>query len=253
MSQREPARVALFITCLTDTFLPRAGEAVVRVLRHFGCRVAFPAAQTCCGQPAINSGFRAEAARAAGAFVSAFAGYEWVVTPSASCAETVRRHLAELIGESDPRHAAAKTLAGRTYEFTHFLKSVLGVDTSSLLRLPCPTTCHYACHSRGVCTPDEFVDSLRRAAGGPLRAPRHVDLCCGFGGLFSLEFPTVSAAMLDQRLSELSESGAELVVCNEAGCTLNLAGAAHRRGLPLRFAHIAELLAESLGLLEPAR
>ncbi len=246
--------VALFVTCLTDTFFPRVGEAVVCVLRHFGCTVEFPEAQTCCGQPGYTAGFHAEAARVARRFVQVFGGCEHVVTPSASCAGMVRHHLVELL-EQDPRHAdAARRVAARTFEFGEFLTRVLKLNVAELLRVDEPMTIHWPCHARGVYSAQDLQNWLTRAdgaeGGASLRCPEHADLCCGFGGVFSVDCAEISGAMLRDRLEELSATGARLVVCSEGGCTLQLAGGARRAGLPLRFKHLAELLAESLGLME---
>ena len=242
-------KVALFVTCLTDTYYPRVGEAVVRVLRHFGCDVEFPAEQTCCGQPAFNSGFHDEAAAVARRMLRVFEPYQTVVTPSASCAGMVKHHFAELLAGDADECAAAERLAARTHEFSTFLANELGVKISAHLEFDEPITFHYPCHARGVYALDELTGWLACAAVD-LRRPRHADLCCGFGGVFSVEFPEISGAMLKDKLDELSATGARLVVCNEGGCALNMSGGAHRRGLPLRFKHLAECLAESLGLME---
>lgn len=242
---------ALFITCLTDTFFPRVGEAVVRVLRHFGCRVEFPAAQTCCGQPAFNSGFPREAAAVARRMIRIFEPYEHVVTPSASCAAMVRHHFADLLADDAATRAAAESLARRTHEFTRFLTHVLGVTLEPHLRFDEPVTWHYPCHARGIVPLEELRTTMERCTGGAVRSPAQQELCCGFGGLFAAEFPEISGGMLRDRLDELVATGARLVLCNEAGCTLHMLGGAARCGLPLRFRHLAECLAESLGLMEP--
>jgi L-lactate dehydrogenase complex protein LldE len=242
-------RVALFVACLNDTFFPRVGEAVVRVLRHVGCAVRFPADQTCCGQPAYNSGFREDAARVAERMLDVFAGEDYVVTPSASCATMLKLHLPELLAGEPARAAAAAGLAARTWEFAAFLTEVLGLRLSDLLRVRQPCTFHYGCHARPLISPQEHERVLRDALGAQLRCPAHVDLCCGFGGMFAVEFASISQAMLQDRLDELSATKVELVLCSEAGCALNLAGAAHRAGRALRFKHLAEVIAESLGLM----
>lgn len=244
-----PPQVALFITCLTDTFYPRVGEAVVRVLRHFGCDVCFPSEQTCCGQPAHNSGQHQLAASVARRMISVFEQYPHVVTPSASCAAMVTQHFGELLADDRTWGRRAADLAERTFEFTVFVRDVLGVDPADHLRFDQPFTFHYPCHARHAYSPDELIALLRRAGGDLLRVPRYPDLCCGFGGVFSVDYPEISGAMLGDKLDQLAATGAKLVVCNEAGCGLNMAGGADRRGLELRFKHIAELLAESLELM----
>jgi L-lactate dehydrogenase complex protein LldE len=243
--------VALFATCLTDTFYPRVGQAVVRLLRHFGCRVCFPDGQTCCGQPAYNSGFHAEAAALLHRMTRVFAPYACVVTPSASCAAMVKHHGPPLLADTPPAHEAALRLADKTWEFNTFLRDQLNVDVAGLLRFEEPVTFHYPCHARELYSPADLQGWLR-GNGHDVRTPVHADLCCGFGGVFAVEFPEVSGAMLDDKLTELAATGATLVICNEAACALQMMGGARRRGLPLRFKHLAECLAESLGLLEPA-
>jgi L-lactate dehydrogenase complex protein LldE len=244
-------RVGLFITCLTDTYFPRVGAAVVRVLRHYGCQVECPAGQTCCGQPAYNSGFHTEAAALARRMIPLFEPFEYVVTPSASCAAMVQHHFAELMGADSAWRARAESLAARTYEFSVFLRERLHVDLAAHLRFEGPFTYHYPCHARDSYSAATLADELGRSAGARLVAPARTDLCCGFGGMFAIDFPEISAAMLDEKLAVLTATGARTIVCNEGGCTLHMAGGAHRRGLPLRFTHVAEQLAESLGLLEP--
>lgn len=246
-----PPHVALFITCLNDTFYPRVGEAVVRVLRHLGCRVSFPTEQTCCGQPAYNSGAREEAALVADRMLDVFAPYEWVVSPSASCVSMVREHFPALLADDPPRAALARDLASRTFEFSCFLERVLNVDIPALLKLDEPTTYHYPCHARGQFSPNDLNRTLGGDAQPNLRTPEHPDLCCGFGGVFSVDYAEVSGAMLADKLAEFTNTGAKQVICSEAGCGLNIAGGAKRHGADLRFKHLAEVLAESLNLLEP--
>lgn len=243
--------VALFVTCLTDTFYPRVGEAVVRVLRHFGCHLYFPAGQTCCGQPAYNSGFHAEAARLVRRMATVFADYAHVVTPSASCATMIRKHGPPLLANDPPARAAAQRLADKTWEFATFLRDVLHVDIGAHLKFNEPVTFHYPCHARELYSLDDLRGWLAGGNGRDVRTPPHGDVCCGFGGVFAVDFPEVSGAMLEDKLAELTATGARLVICNEGACALQMMGGARRRGIALRFKHLAECLAESLGLLEP--
>lgn len=236
--------VALFVTCLTDTFFPRVGEAIVRILRHYGCTVTFPPQQTCCGQPAYNSGNHAEAAALARHTARVFDDCEQVVSPSASCVTMVSRHAPALL----PQDPAVRHVAERTFEFCTFLRDQLRVDIADTLQCAEPVTFHYPCHARGVY---EVADLQRWLSRLDLRVPERPDLCCGFGGIFAIDFPELSGGMLQDKLKQLGDTGASLVISNEAACTLQMAGGARRAGLRLRFRHVAELLAESLGLLEP--
>lgn len=244
-------RVALFVTCLTDTFFPRVGEACVCVLRHFGCDVEFPLEQTCCGQPAVNSGLRPEAAILARRMIDVFAPYDLIVCPSASCVATMRHHYLDLLQDAPEARDKAQALLDRTFEITLFLTERLGVDLAALLAAPTPTTYHWPCHARGLYSPAQLQAWLSNPAA-TCKPPGRPDLCCGFGGSFAIDFPGISLAMMNDKLADLTATGATQIVCNEGGCSLHLSGGAHRRDLPLRFKHIIELLAESLGLMEPA-
>jgi L-lactate dehydrogenase complex protein LldE len=235
-------RTAIFITCLTDTFFPRVGTALVRVLRHFDCPVTFPEKQTCCGQPAYNSGFHDEAACLVRRMADLFANFDRVITPSASCATLVKQHGPALLDE--PR---VRDLADRTYEVCTFLEHELDLDFTELVHTHEPTTYHYPCHARETYT----LADLQRWLSGirDLRHPPRPDLCCGFGGVFAVDFPELSGNMLTDKLQVLAGTGAELVISNEAACTLQMAGGARRANLPLRFKHMIEIVAENLGLM----
>lgn len=243
--------VALFVTCLTDTFFPRVGTAVVRVLRHFGSTVHFPAQQTCCGQPAYNSGFHHEAAALVRRMVRLFPPDLPIVTPSASCATLIRDHGPDLFPDEPDFQAEVRDLGRRTHEFATFLRDRLHVDPAEYIRFAEPVTFHYPCHARGYYQVADLVHWLS-GAGNEVRTPERPDLCCGFGGVFAVDFPAVSGNMLADKLAQLVGTGAELVVSNEAACTLQIAGGARRAGHHLRFKHLAECLAESLGLMEAA-
>lgn len=245
-------RVALLVTCLVDTFLPRVGEACVRVLRHFGCDVEFPEGQTCCGQPAFNSGAHDDARAVARHMIRVFEPCQAVVTPSASCATMVRRHFPELFEHEPQSRDAARELASRTFEFCEFLRTRLNVRIEDHLRFDQPVTFHYPCHARDIYSPADLAALMLAAAGPQLRSPEQGDLCCGFGGMFAVDYPGVSGGLLEDKLAQLSATGAATVVCNEGGCALQIAGGAHRRGVPLRRKHVAEHLAESLGLMDAA-
>ncbi|HNQ22685.1 MAG TPA: (Fe-S)-binding protein [Phycisphaerae bacterium] len=243
--------VALFITCLTDTFEPGVGVAVVRVLRHFGCRVHFPSAQTCCGQAHYNNGYHAAAAALGRRMVDIFEPYPYVVTPSGSCAAMVRLHTPGLLAD-DPCYAArAQALADKTWEFGQFLLNVLHADPKALPRgADGPVTYHYSCHLRHLQTPEEGVRLVSELPGIDFRPLERIDQCCGFGGAFHVLYPDISDAMTGDKLDCIARTGARTVVCNEAGCGMTLGGAARRRGLNVTFRHVAELWAERLGTLD---
>jgi L-lactate dehydrogenase complex protein LldE len=238
-----PRDVALFIPCLTDQYYPRVGLAAARVLERLGCRVHYPPDQTCCGQQFHNNGYVAEARSLARHMLEVFAPYGEVVTPSASCCAMVRRHYPRLL----PDEPAAAALAGRTWEFSEYLHTVLRADLSGLA-LPEPTavTYHPACHLRDLGIADATPELLRRLGNVDFRPAERPEVCCGFGGTFALKFSAVSGVMAAEKASQLAATGAARAICNEAGCTMNLWGLCQRRGLSVRFQHVAELLAEAM-------
>lgn len=239
-------RVALFVTCLTDQFYPRVGIAVTKILEKLGCRVEFPQTQTCCGQPFFNNGFDDPARVLARRMVEIFSGYDFVVTPSGSCCAMVREHYPELLGESDGQ---VRKLIFSTYEFVEFLDKVLKVDFSAF-QLPesRSITYHYTCHLRGLGVADEGVRLLRQIGNVDFRAMEKSDQCCGFGGTFALKYPAISGAIVEDKTRCIAATKAETLVCNDAGCTMNISGMCHRQNMGTRTTHIAELIAEAMGL-----
>jgi L-lactate dehydrogenase complex protein LldE len=245
--------VGLFITCLTDTFQPRVGAAVVAVLRRFGCLVRFPAGQTCCGQPAYNNGLKGEAAPLVERLARLFEADDHVVSPSASCVAMVKLHGPELFEPGSAARQRVETLGTKLYDFTTFLTEVLEVELAGLLpRIDAERVMyHYPCHNRGM-TSLTVATSRAQAMLGDRYVPlNRADQCCGFGGAFATEFGSISGAMLEEKLECVHASGADVVICDEAGCRMNIAGGLHRRGRPVRVAHTAELLAEAMGLSLP--
>ncbi|HEY3242972.1 MAG TPA: (Fe-S)-binding protein [Phycisphaerae bacterium] len=241
-------KVSLFITCLADNFFPRMGIAVVKVLEHFGCRVDFPCAQTCCGQPLYNNGFQRQARELARRMVRIFADSEYVVTPSGSCAAMVQEHYSGPLNND----AAARRLAANTYEFTEFLGKVLKVDLRQAeVRWRGNVTYHYSCHLRGLGVTDEAVRLMRQIDGIEYVPSEKADQCCGFGGMFATKYPQISGALVRDKVTCIAASGAETVVSNEPGCTMNISGACRRQRCPVAFISLAEIIAEGLGLMEP--
>jgi L-lactate dehydrogenase complex protein LldE len=241
--------VALFVTCLTDQFYPRVGVAITKILEHYGCKVSFPKDQTCCGQPFYNNGFHPEAAELARGFVRAFDGHEYIVTPSGSCCSMVRGHFSELLSDDPAWSAKMKRVAGRTYEFVEFLDKVLKIDASKF-KLPRPEaiTYHYVCHLRGIGVKDEGVRFLKQIGNVDFRPMEKTDQCCGFGGTFATKYPAISGAIVEDKMQCVAATGATTLVCNDAGCTMNISGMCHRHGVAVQTIHIAELLAEAMGL-----
>jgi L-lactate dehydrogenase complex protein LldE len=236
-------KASLMVTCLGDALFSRAGVAAVEVLERLGVDVDFPGRQTCCGQPAFNSGYRDETRTMARAFLRAFADSEAVVSISGSCTAMVRHHYPPLFAGLH-EEAAAKRLAARTYEFSEFLVDVLGVE-----RLPVAlsgrATLHHSCHTRRLLGVVEQPERLLNMVAGldlvPL--PRATD-CCGFGGTFAVKMPAISAALVDEKVDHVLATGAELLVGLDTSCLMNIEGRLRRRGSSVRVKHLAEVLAE---------
>ena len=245
-------RVALFSTCLAEALAPRALKAAVLVLEHVGMAVEFPAAQTCCGQPMLSNGLPADAARLARRMAEIFAPYDAVVTPSGSCCSVVREKYAGLFDAGTSDRAAVDELAAKTYELVEFLEIKLKVDPSKLAprTASASLTCHDACHLRGINRHGCTAPFLGRSGCADVRELPDMAQCCGFGGMFSTQFPEVSTALGEEKLGHVAATGASTLVASDTGCAAHLAGLAHRKGVTLRVISPAEALAESLGLLE---
>jgi L-lactate dehydrogenase complex protein LldE len=221
--------------------------AVVRVLRHLGVEVDFPLAQTCCGQPTLNAGFLAETRQVAAHMIDVFDASEYVVTPSGSCCSVVREHYPHLF-DGDPDMAdRADRLAGKTYEFIEFLLKVLKVDIADLdLSFVGQATYHFNCHLRGLGMSDEAIEVMRKVDGLEYLPMEKHDQCCGFGGLFAIKYDKISEAIVEDKAQCILKSGANMLVCNDAGCTMNINGFLRRRGSSVRCIHIAEILDEAI-------
>src|SRR5438045_2281868 len=178
--------VALFITCLTDQFYPHVGIAVTKILERHGCRVSFPAAQTCCGQPFFNNGFHPEARELAKRFIEIFEPYDYIVSPSGSCCAMVREQYEQLLKDDPVWSARMHKVVGRTFEFVEFLEKIVNVDFSKItLKTPESITYHYTCHLRGLGITDSGVRILKEIGNVDFRPMEKTDQCCGFGGTFA--------------------------------------------------------------------
>jgi len=246
-------RVALFTTCLAEALAPRALKATVLVLEHVGVRPEMPAAQTCCGQPMLSNGLPADAAALARRMCEVFAPFDAVVTPSGSCCSVVREKYEALFAHGSADHKAVVALPAKTFELIEFLETQLKIDPSSLrgksTSSAAPLTCHDACHLRGIHRHGSTAPFLARACCGEVRELPDMAQCCGFGGMFSTQFPEVSTALGEEKLAHVASTGASTLVASDTGCAAHLAGLAHRKGVALRVISPAEALAESLGLL----
>lgn len=233
--------VSLMITCLGDVLRPTAGVATVRLLRRLGVAVEFPEAQTCCGQPFFNSGYRDGARRLAKHTIGTFDDGRPVVVPSGSCAAMVKLEYPHLFPEGSPWKQRAEDLAARTFELCDFLVNQIGVvDVGA--RFEGSVTYHYACHLRGLGLTDEAPRLLQAIEGVRYMPIERQDQCCGFGGSFAVRYPHVSGAMVEDKVGCVTRTGADVVASTDAGCLMNIGGYLRRRGLGTRAMHLVELL-----------
>ncbi|MFD5097519.1 (Fe-S)-binding protein [Streptomyces albidochromogenes] len=242
-------RVALFVTCVNDALFPRTGQAVVRLLERLGVEVEFPQAQSCCGQPQYNTGYRRETEPLVRRFDAAFADYEYVVTPSGSCAAMVRDNYprigakAAAEGRGQALAEAAARAGPKTYELTEFLVDVLGV-TDVGAWFPHTVTYHPTCHGLRVLGLGERPRALlERVKGLELVDLPGAQECCGFGGTFAVKNAAVSAAMGADKARAIESTGAAAVCTVDNSCLLHIGGTLARRGSSVRPVHIAEILA----------
>jgi L-lactate dehydrogenase complex protein LldE len=229
------------VTCLGDALFPNVGVATVRLLRRLGVDVDFPERQTCCGQPHFNSGYHRETRELARHTIQAFRHSPLVVTPSGSCAAMVKLEYAELFRHDLVWHDRAEALAERTHELSDFLVNVLGVEDVGAC-FPGKVTYHSACHLRGLRLFTEPERLLRRVRDLEYVPLERTDECCGFGGSFSVRFPGISGAMVQDKAAFIEQTGADAVVATDAGCLMNIAGCLRRRGSRVQTVHLAEVL-----------
>jgi L-lactate dehydrogenase complex protein LldE len=236
-------RISLFVTCIVDQLFPNVGLAMADVLERLGYRVDFPEAQTCCGQPAFNTGYRAEAREVARHFLKVFGDAEYVVVPSGSCTSMITHHYAELFAKEPEMLAKAEALETRVWEFSKFLLEVARAEDVGA-RLEEVVTFHDSCHALrelGIRTgPRRLLSHVR---GLELREMDLAEECCGFGGTFSVKFAEVSGGMARTKIDSIVRSGASTVVALDASCLMQIRGALSRAGLPIRTMHLAEVLA----------
>jgi L-lactate dehydrogenase complex protein LldE len=246
-------RVALMVTCINDALFPDAGRAVVTLLRRLGVDVEFPEAQTCCGQPMVNTGYLDEAVPVLRTFVSAFAGYDYVVTPSGSCAGSARHQhgiVARRSGDAGLAGAVAD-LSPRVLELSEFLVDVLGV-TDVGASFPHTVTYHPTCHSlRMLGVGDRPLSLLREVRGIRLVELPAADACCGFGGTFAVKNADTSVAMGADKARNVVASGAEVLVAGDSSCLMHIGGTLSRQRAGVRTVHLAEVLASTTGAEHP--
>ena len=236
-------RVALFVTCLVDLFRPTVGFAAVKLLEDAGCTVEVPRRQTCCGQPAYNSGDRADAEAIALQVFDAFAGYDYVVAPSGSCAGMLRVHYTELFADDSENLPRAQELAERSWELVSFLVDVCGMETVAA-NWQRRVTYHDACSGlRELGVKLQPRQLLASVSGLRLAELPGAEVCCGFGGTFCVKYPEISDKMVTDKAADIAGTGAEAVLSGDMGCLLNIAGKLYRQGRLVEVRHVAEVLA----------
>ncbi|MCS1392727.1 (Fe-S)-binding protein [Lysinibacillus boronitolerans] len=234
-------KVTLFATCLGDMFQGNVGKAVVEVLERLGCDIDFPEDQICCGQPAYNSGYVKESKNAMKKMITAFEHAEYVVSPSGSCAYMLKEYPAVFKGDPiwEPK---AQTLAAKTYEFTEFIVNVLKIEDVGA-RLEGTATYHTSCHmTRLLGVTEAPLHLLKNVKGLHYVDLPGKDRCCGFGGTFSVKMGNISGEMVNEKVLNVEETGADILIGADAGCLLNIGGRIQRQDKPIKVMHIAEVL-----------
>ena len=244
-----PPRVALFVTCLVDLHRPSVGFAAIKLLEAAGCQVEVPRAQTCCGQPAYNSGDRATARDLARGVVEAFAGYDYIVVPSGSCGGMLRDHFPGLFDDDPDLRRRADAMAAKTYELVSFLTDVRGM-TDPHAAYAGIVTYHDSCAGlRELGVRDQPRALLGKVAGLTLTEMAEPEVCCGFGGTFCVKYPDISTRMVADKTRDVAATGADTLLAGDMGCLLNMAGRLAREGSPIKVRHVAEVLAGMTGEL----
>ncbi|RBW69575.1 (Fe-S)-binding protein [Bacillus taeanensis] len=234
-------KVTLFVTCLVDMFQTGAGRAAVELLEKLGCEVEFPETQTCCGQPAYNSGYVKESKEAMKRMIQTFENAEYVVTPSGSCA-TMFREYPHVFAGDHVWEDRAFNLANKTYELTQFIVDVLKVENVGA-KLNGKATYHKSCHMTRLLgvkeAPTKLLENVEGLEYIPLPNSHN---CCGFGGTFSVKMGNISEQMVDEKVRSIEETEADYLIGADCGCLMNIGGRIERKGKPIKVLHIAEVL-----------
>ncbi len=243
-------RVALFVTCLVDLWRPSVGFAAIRLLEAAGCQVEVPRLQTCCGQPAYNTGDRATTRSLARGILDAFAGYEYVVVPSGSCAGMLRIHMPHLFDDDPNLRAKADAVAAKTYELVAFLVDVLDVREPPA-RFAGTVTYHDSCAGLRELGVKDQPRRLLLAGGATIAEMTEPEICCGFGGTFCVKYPDISVRMAADKARDIAATNAPMVLAGDMGCLLNIAGKLSREGRAVAARHVAEVLSGIAGEVPP--
>ncbi|MGE0417433.1 MAG: (Fe-S)-binding protein [Acetobacteraceae bacterium] len=249
--QSAKPRVALFVTCLVDLHRPSVGFAAIDLLREAGCQVEVPRDQTCCGQPAYNSGDRTTARDLAVRHLEAFSGFDYVVVPSGSCGGMLRHHVPHLFDDDPNLRARADALAAKTYELVSFLTDVMKLDTLKARHAGGTVTYHDSCSGLRELGIKGQPRALLAAIGAPVVEMTEPETCCGFGGTFCVKYPEISVRMVSDKTRDVVATNADTVLAGDMGCLLNIAGRLKREGHRTRVRHVAEVLAGITDRLPP--
>ncbi|KJS20346.1 MAG: Fe-S oxidoreductase [Hoeflea sp. BRH_c9] len=236
-------RVGLFATCLVDLFRPSVGFASVKLLQDAGCEVHVPIAQTCCGQPAYNTGDKADTRAIAEQVIEAFEGFDFIVAPSGSCAAMLKKHYPGLFEGDALWEDRAKAFSGKCHELISFLTDVMMVrDTGA--RLDAKVTYHDSCSGlRELGIQEQPRKLLANVNGVEVHEMADSDVCCGFGGTFCVKYSDISNAIVTKKVGNIDASGADLLLAGDLGCLMNMAGKLKRQGSDVEVRHVAEVLA----------
>ena len=242
MSHPQPS-VALFVTCLVDLMRPSIGFAAVKLLEAAGCRVAVPEMQTCCGQPAYNSGDRKGTRRFARQVIEAFSPFDYVVAPSGSCAGMLKMHYPRLFDDDPAMRGKAEALAAKVHELVSFLVDVRGMESVQAAYRG-SVAYHDSCSGlRELGIAEQPRALLRKIEGLKLVELAEREACCGFGGTFCVKYSDISNAMVARKTADIARTGADLVLAGDLGCLMNIAGKLKREGSSIEARHVAEVLA----------
>lgn len=234
-------KVALFATCLVDMFQGNVGKATVELLERLDCEVDFPASQVCCGQPSYNSGYVEESKGSMKNMITAFENAEYVVTPSGSCAYMFKEYPHVFKGD-DIWETRAQALADKTFELTEFIVNILRIENVGA-RLKGKATYHTSCHmTRLLGVKEAPIILLKNVEGLEYVELPDKDRCCGFGGTFSVKMGNISGQMVDEKVCNVEETAADILIGADAGCLINIGGRIGRTGKPIKVMHIAEVL-----------
>ncbi len=236
-------RVGLFVTCLVDLFRPTVGFAAVKLLEAAGCTVEVPVKQTCCGQPAYNSGDRKDTRAIAEQVIAAFEAYDYVVAPSGSCGGMLKVHYPKLFAGDAAWEARAQAFSAKVFELVSFLVDVRGM-TNVDAAFDGTAAYHDSCAGlRELGVREQPRKLLKSVAGLTIKDLQEADACCGFGGTFSVKYPDISNGIVEKKVAHIVETGADMLLAGDLGCLMNMAGKLKRQGQPIVARHVAEVLA----------